>query len=86
MCDTVRTPSRAKGRPVSMQCVKCGRLSGAASSIEPHAELRRIEIERFWTGSMRRVGADLYRCKDCSTTWVRHKSASAYSLAGWHAR
>jgi len=35
---------------------------------------------------MRRVGADLYRCKDCSTTWVRHKSASAYSLAGWHAR
>ena len=51
---------------------------GAASSVEPHVELRRIEVERYWSAAMSKVSVQLYRCKDCSTPWVRHMTNDSH--------
>jgi len=58
---------------------------GGASSIEPHAELRRIEFERYWSAAKSKVNVELYRCKDCSTPWVRQITDDSRSGSLWRA-
>ena len=70
-----------------MLCERCRILAGAASSTEPHAWLYRIALQRYCTIEKNKAnGVDIYRCTHCSTPWVRHITASAYSLPVWQAR
>jgi len=61
-------------------------LAGTASSTEPHAELRRIAVQRYCTIDKNKANVDIYRCTDCSTPWIRHMTGSAFSGSVWEAR